>query len=67
MIIVIRDPQSGRNVVCSGGITLYHEYQSGDRLSDEEWRAAMLKPGGPQPVPWIARYLAPPEPKKVKD
>ena len=65
MKIVIRDPQTGKDMVCSGGITLYHEMLSGARMSDEEWRAALLKPDGPKPAPWIARYMAPVETRKA--
>jgi hypothetical protein len=64
MKIIIRDPQTGKDMVCTGGITLYHEYTSGTRLSDNEWRAELLKPAGPKPVPWMVRYLAPLETAK---
>ena len=67
MKVVIRDPQTGTNVVCSGGITLYHEYLGRNRLTDEEWRKALKTPDGPQPVPWVARYVAPSEASRTKD
>jgi hypothetical protein len=66
MKIVIRDPQTGKDMVCSGGITLYHEHTGGRRLSDQEWRATLLQPDGPKPAPWIERHMAPSEPKPTE-
>jgi hypothetical protein len=57
--VVIQDPITKQNVVCSGGITLYHEQIGPGRMSDKEWRDALLNTDGPKPAAWISRHIVP--------
>jgi hypothetical protein len=63
--IVIKDPATGKLVLCSGGITLYHEYVSSSPMSDEKWREILKKKDGPKPATWLEKYMA--KPSKPKD
>lgn len=59
MKIVIKDPASGKFVLCNAGIALYHEHVSSAPMSDEEWREILKKKDGPKPAPWLEKYTAP--------
>lgn len=57
MKVLIQDPWTGKDVLCSGGVALFHEHAMEEPMDDVAWRGALGQPGGPTPAGWIAGHV----------
>lgn len=57
MKVLIRSPWTGKEVLCSGGVTLFHEHVTGGPMDDIGWRGALGQPDGPKPADWMGGHV----------
>lgn len=55
--VLIRNPWTGKETLYSGGLALFHEHVTADRMDDIGWRDAIGKPGGPKPPDWVWKHV----------
>jgi len=53
-------PWNGIEVLCVGSVMQYYEYETGDRLTDDAWRALIDSPAAPPLPAWFQPYAPPP-------
>ncbi|HQF37727.1 MAG TPA: DUF3160 domain-containing protein [Opitutaceae bacterium] len=60
-------PWNGIEVLCVGSVMQYYEYETGERLTDDAWRALLDSPAAPPLPAWFQPYAPPPTQRVSRD
>jgi hypothetical protein len=52
-------PWKGSDVLCRGAVLPYHEFASGERLTDTRWRELLDSPQAPEQPEWVSGWAVP--------
>ncbi|MBE2213004.1 MAG: DUF3160 domain-containing protein [Opitutaceae bacterium] len=58
--IFVLHPWNGMLVLCRGSVMQYYEYESSERLTDEQWRQVLDSEKAPALPPWLTDFAEPP-------
>lgn len=58
--IFVLHPWQGMEVLCRGSVMQYYEYESSERLTDDEWRGLLDSEKVPALPPWLGDFIEPP-------
>jgi len=65
-LIYILYPWQGIEVLCTGSVMQYYEYDSHQRLTDAEWKTLLDSADAPAIPGWLATHATAPDTPKVK-
>lgn len=57
-LIYILYPWNGMEILCTGSVMPYYEYESKERLTDAEWQTLLDSPKAPHQPEWLQPYIA---------